>query len=830
MQQRAPWALVLALVLTACNDAPVGGSGDGSTNGTNGTGTTNASADVTGPQPSTGPDQPSTTAVDTTAGDESTTGEPPWDGMQAGVAVRYLDRPVGISMAGYGGRLGGVATPWNGLFLGTRGFYALPTIKAMVLESNGERLVMLKTPLMSGESGVTDALAAKLLDRHGLDLQGRIILTATHSHHVHGRYWRLPDVFGAVGADTADEEVIDLLATELSDAVAAAVDDLGPAQWAFTSVEGWDPQDRIYRDRRSVNDFAYGKDPRLTLLAVRRPDGEPLAAIIDFAMHGILLGPDNELLTEDAAGGLEMGFEEAFFATHGQPILGMFMQAGGGDASPAGGFLGHEGIARAEVIGQQAAPTILEQWDALQWRDELALDVHSQRIDLTYGFFGYDRSDEFMGAPFGIPLPLPYTWGGWQCTSPAAPADEDPATSMEGELKECIPVEALLLGAVPHGEVHQTYLTVARLDELYLATVPGEPTFSVMNYLRQQVALRTTEEQPAEVMGIGYSQDHLLYLTHPDDWFQGGYEAEMSLWGPFAARTLIDTQLAVIDQMLGGRDMAPFVEQSPNLASPGGFTPRGYEISLNAGEIIEDVVTDMMRTETVRLRFGGGDPSLGAPRVRVQVDPGDGTFVDVPSPSGWSGLALDNSRQHMITHYDPNPAPDGDVAAARNHEWYVDWEIPADLPAGIHRLVVSGPVWNGGAEGTFEATSMPFAIQQAAGAALQVSRMGSVLTIRMELPPVVGATEESWPTAGWRVHDPEAGPADPITVRAPLTLSFAVGGVPQPGEHPASFDETAGGHVLDLADAGLDGAAGVITVQAHLAADVDPDPIEGAVP
>ncbi|MCX4241784.1 neutral/alkaline non-lysosomal ceramidase N-terminal domain-containing protein [Paraliomyxa miuraensis] len=831
MVQWGSWSSALALALAGCNDSNVATTGDGSSSSTGITTTTDPSADVTGATSSSGPDQPTTTGVDTTAGEESTTGEPPWEGMQAGVAVRYLDRPVGISMAGYGGRIGGTSTPWNGIFLGTRGFYALPTIKAMVLESsNGEMLVMLKTPLMSGESGVTDALAAKLLDRHGLDLQGRVILTATHSHHIHGRYWRLPDIFGAVGADTADEEVIDLLATELSDAVAEAVDNLGPAQWAWSYVEDWDPQDRVYRDRRHVNDFAYGKDPRLTLLAVRRPDGEPLAAILDFAMHGILLGSDNELLTEDAAGGLEMVFEEQFFAAHGQPIVGMFMQAGGGDASPAGGFLGHDDIARAEVIGHQAAPTVLEQWDALQWRDELALDVHSQRVDLTYEFFGYDESDEFQGAPFGLPLPLPYTWGGWQCTSPSAPEDDDPGTSMEGELKECIPIDVLLFGDVPNAEVHQTYLTVARLDELLLATVPGEPTFSVMKYLRDQVALRAAEGEAVEVMGIGYSQDHLLYFTHPDDWFQGGYESEMSLWGPFAGRTIIDTQLAVIDQMLGGQDMDPFVEQSPSLASPGGFTPRAYEVSLNAGEIIEDVTTDMMRTETVRLRFGAGDPSLGAPRVRVQVDPGDGTFVDVASPAGWPGGALDNSRYHMITHYDPNPAPNGNVAASRNHEWYVDWEIAADLPAGIYRLVASGPVWEGGAEGSFEATSTPFAVHQAVGAALPVSRAGSVLTIRMELPPVVAASEESWPIAGWRVHDPEVGPADPITVRVPLTLTFAVDGVPQPGEYPASYDATAGGHVFDLADAGLDGVAGVITVQAHLAADVDPDPIEGVVP
>lgn len=830
MELRRP--LVLASLLpwaVACGDSTAAADGSG-TAGSTGDPTAGMVGDTT-VAPLTGSGgSTSTTGHGSTTGDDVTTGEPPWDGLHAGVAVRHLDRPVGISQAGYGGRTGGTATPWTGIFAGTRGFHGLPAIKAMVLDQGGERLVVLKSPLMSGESGVTDALVAKLRDAHGLDLAGRIIVTATHSHHVHGRYWRLPDIFGAVGADTADEEVIDLLATALADTVVAAIDDLGPAQWAFAHVEGWDPQDRVYSDRRHVNDFAYGKDPRLTLLGVRRPDGPALATIVDFGMHGTILDTDNELLTEDAAGGLEMVLEERFQAAYGEPILGMFVQAGGADAAPRGDHLGHQGIARAEMIGHAAAPAILEQWEGLEWRDDAILDVHSQRIDLTYAYFGYDASDEFLGAPLGIPLPLPYTWGGWQCQSPAAPEDEDPATTMEGELKDCIPVEALLLGAVPNAEVHQTYLTTARLDELHLVTLPGEPAHSVMQYLRSQVALRASEGRPAEVMGIGYSQDHLLYLTHPDDWFQGGYETQMSLWGPFAARAFVDTQVAVIDQMLGGADLEPFVEESPNLAMPGGFVPRAYEESLDAGALVEDVTSDHVRTETVRLRFGGGDPSLGAPRVVVQVDPGDGTFVDVPSPSGWPGAALDNTRYPMITHYDPNPAPDGTVAVARQHQWYVDWEIPADMPAGIYRLVARGPAWQGGVEQSYEVESSPFAIGQHDGATLEASLTGTVLALALRLPPVVSQTEESWPIAGFRVHDPEVGPDDPITVRVPLRIVLAQGGVDVPGEHTVEFDAAAEAHVFDLASVGLDPGAGVVTVRAHLAADLDPDPLEATVP
>ncbi|MEM9456220.1 MAG: hypothetical protein AAGF11_18710 [Myxococcota bacterium] len=822
----AAWLGLGVLAALSCGDSAVSEPDTGSSSG---------------PAATSAPMMESTTGLDgttTTTGLDGTTTDPTGSTtmggeavepapLQAGVAMRYLDHPVGISMAGYGGRTGGMTSVWSGLFFASRGFYALPTIKAMVLQAGDEQLILLKTPVMSSESGVTDALIATMMDRHGIDLRGRIITAATHSHHVHARYWRLPDQLADAGIDTVDEEVIDLLATAFADTIMDAVDDLAPAQWGHVLQEDWDPQDLVYRDRRGENDHLYGKDPRLSLLAVQRPDGTPMAAILNFAMHGTLLGGDNELLTEDAAGGLEMVFEEQFFAAHGQPIFGLFMQAGGGDASPAGGQLGHDGIARAEVIGQAAAPALLGLYEQLQWRDEIALDVHSRRIELTWETFGYDRSNEFTGEWLGNPVE--YIWGGLQCANDQVPADDDPATSMEGLDKNCIPVEVLLGGAVPHPEIHQTYLTTARLDDLYLATVPGEPAYSVMRYLRDEVDTRAPE---ATVMGIGYSQDHLLYFTHPDDWYQAGYESELSVWGPFGGQTIIDRQVEVIEDMLTGVDQPAFVQEAPTLAEPQPFEPRDYEGSDNAGALVQDITMGMLRTEVVRFRFGGGDPSLGAPRVRVQVDPGDGIYVDVPSPSGWAGAALDNSRYHMITHFEPDPPPSDEIMASRSHEWYVDWEIPADLPAATYRLVATGPWWGEGAGAVQDYTviSSPFTVSQHSGATLDVQRAGTVLTLELQLPATTVTVEQTWPVSGWRVLDPQGGFGQPITVRAPLSLGFAIDGVPQAGRYLSEWDEAAGGHVFDLATAGIDPTGSMVSVEASLAADIDPDPIASPVP
>lgn len=778
-------------------------------------------ADATATDASTGGTSGATTTPTTTEPEPTTGGasELPRGPLLAGAAVGYLTGPVGASMAGYGGRTVTNDTAWNEMLNGASGFYGFGAVKAIALEVAGERLVLLKMPTMSGEHSLTEGTIAKLQQLHGIDLTGRIVTGGTHSHHNLARYWRLPGPLGFVGADAPDEEIIDRMTTTMADVVAAAIADLGPAEWGVAWQDDWDPNDEVYRDRRGENDPTYGKDGRVTLLAVRRKGGAPMATILNFGMHGTVWGPENELFTEDAPGGVEMKFEEAFFAAKGQPIFGLFMQSGGGDASPAGDANEEREAARVERVGHAAAPKLLAAYETIAWKDEASLAVRSRRIDLTYSGIGYDDYPEFLNAQG-----KPYAWGGWQCVGDAADVDDgNPATSMEGKPKSCMPIDTLLtsLGqSIPHGEVHQTYLTVAALDDFYLVTLPGEPTASVVEYARAGLAARGVDG-----MVVGYSQDHLLYLTAPDDWLQGGYESEMSLWGPLLAQHLVDRQLEIVDALRAGEATPVWSEESPNLSVGTSYTPRALEAGAEPPGIVQDAPPDVGRGGTVRLAWTGGDPALGEPRVVVQVQR-DGGFVDVPSPSGWPGRALDNTRYHMLTHYDPTPEPNGKLLPARSHRWYVDWQVPADMPAGTYRLRATGRAYDGAATAEYALESAPFAVELTKETAATAKLAGGTLTLTVTMAPPPYLTEETWPIGGYRLLDPEVGPADPITIRAPLTLAFAKDGEPVGEAHEVAY--TPGeGHVFDFAATGLDPAG--LTARIHLRDDVVPAVIEAPV-
>ncbi len=726
--------------------------------------------------------------------------------LSAGLAQGYLDSPVGVSMAGYGGRDTGLHSAWSDASKATRGFYSKMTIKAMALQVGSERLIFVKSPLMTSESFLTDSIADRLLAKYGLDLRGRLIFSATHSHHAPARFWPIPSAMGGVGLDTFDPEITARMVASFADVIKASIDDLGPAEWAWGKFEDWDKTDKVYRDRRQENDPTWGKDPRLTLVAVRRPGGPMIGSILNFPVHGTAFDVDNDLLTEDAPGGVENKVEDAWYAQMGTPLQAMFMQCAGGDSAPAGDSLGHPTPSRIEKLGEDAAQFMMPDFATLQFKSTMALSVRTVRVDFAHeAVYAYPD----LVHEFDDPTGAPYEDGGWQCAVQGIPDGQ----SMAGHPKQCIDLRTFI-GALdvvfPYGPLNQALLSAARMDDLAIITLPGEPLYSLVQYAREKIEGKTPGI--TSLLVVGYSQDYFLYLPAPADWMVGGYESQMSLWGPAGGQFFADHGLALLADILAGNLQPTFWESSPSLSPPVAFTPRAVENSEDPNALLADAPTSTVRTANLDFAWGGGDSNLGPPTVVLQRQQG-GTWADVPATNGHKGLSYDNSRCEMLTLYEPIPEVKSDILPSRKHHWRVHWQVPANLPLGTYRFSATGQAQ--GVDGkpvAIAVQSGPFQVG-AGPTAFAATRTASTLTVTFTVPPIPYANEtgESWPATGWRLIDRDSKPDATGSIRAVLHASIVAGGKTTAAD--LTFSETAKAYTFDLTPAGLTAAALDLTVE-----------------
>jgi hypothetical protein len=635
--------------------------------------------------------------------------------LRVGVATLPLDAPVGISMGGYGARSGPSTSSWSDLFFASTGSHGSLLLKSIAFDVGGERMVIVKLPLPFSEDTLTHEMTTQLQARHGLDLAGRVITAATHTHHGPARFWRLPGPLGIAGIDTPDAQAIRIMAGKMADVVAMAIADLDLAEWGYVTTDDWDPDDHVYRDRRNNNDARWGKDPRLTVLGARRLDGTPIVAMANFAMHGTILGSNNALLSEDAAGGFEEGLEAALYKRHGRHVVGMFTQAAGGDAAPGGDWLGHNDEQRMWMIGHAAPGAVLSAWDRITWRSDAELAVRSRLIGAYHGWI-YGDSHEFDNSD-GEPI----RFGTVTCT-----IDPVEGISQQGEPKECGELEELfpLFGeSLPDPELNQLYMTVGRLGPLYLMSIPGEPTYSLMQYAREAFAAAHAD---ADLLVLGYSQDHMLYFTHPDDWYLGEYEAEFSVWGPWAGKWLVDRQLAMIAAMRAGNNAPTYYEEIADFSKPLSPDDRTIEPSIGAGTIALDAPATIERMDVLDFVVSGGDPVYGMPRFELQR--ADGSPV-----TNASGGVSDNKRLDTITRYAPIPAA-SEERIPRDHRWMWRWQVPPDLPTGGYRVIASGRAFADG-DRDWTTTSRTFVVLGDDAATLTAAPIEGGWLLRWTAPP-----------------------------------------------------------------------------------------------
>lgn len=645
--------------------------------------------------------------------------------LRVGISDVAEDFPVGVSMAGYGARLG-PRTPYRDTLGGSDSMFDRPRAKAFVFDNGEKRIILIKAPMMCSTDFMASHVAWRVYQETGENYLERMVFSAPHSHSHPGRYWNIlaGSGMGVLGHGDFDYEIFWRISDTLTRAVLEALDDLQPARLGWAMMDPMDPEGKVHRYRRGEADRPM--DDSLVVLRIDDDQGAPRAVLVNFGLHGTHL--DGTTVSQDAPGGVEVIAEEKLQQETGLPVKVAFIAGCSGDISPAGDGSGLDDWRKVQEVGFQAWPKIKELYDQLEGEttSDVELDIANHRVPINREVLGYGPQEFFDrrgpdvcaedkecggllecidGACGEV-----YYYGGFQCVMGG---DENPATMhQDGELG-CIFSALTLADGHPITQFTKTRLTVFRLGDLGLVTLPGEPLSKYGRDLAQ--VMMDAGYEYATI--VGYSQDHHLYLMHADNWLQGGYEPSMGIWGWKEGDYYHEQSAAMIRKFVaeGGHtdnhDLKPtWFELDCQDDGDCGLDPRGGQMICSAhnycmvaptpagtpGELLQDVPGTVERISMVRLAWSGGHPGVDLPRMTLERQDGD-TWLPVTNTAGVE--YSDNGFETMLWYR-------GDYAD--DHTWELSWEERLDFPAGRYRIRVEGHAFDGSDTAPYQVLSGAF--------------------------------------------------------------------------------------------------------------------------
>lgn len=234
---------------------------------------------------------------------------PPW---RAGVASVDITPETSIWLAGYAARREpsrGVAQPIHA--------------KALALQSEGARLVIVTTDLLGLPRDLADRVAARIGKRHDLRRE-QILLTASHSHSAPVIADRL---VGMYRLDGTNRQTVARYTRRVEDAMVrvagGALESLSPARLSFAHGRA-----TFARNRRRVNpDDPQDHDVAVLLAQIDRQAAPRRAILFEYACHNTVL--DGLEICGDYA-----GFAQSYLESSGPGTTALFVSGCGGDINP----------------------------------------------------------------------------------------------------------------------------------------------------------------------------------------------------------------------------------------------------------------------------------------------------------------------------------------------------------------------------------------------------------------------------------------------------------------------------------------------------------------
>ena len=412
--------------------------------------------------------------------------------LRAGVAKAGLDPPIGIHMAGYGPTRTSTGT--------------LDPLEARVLAlSDGTRTIALVT------LDLCFTFDEKSMDQIRAGVREKVDEVIFHASHTHSgpTYSEAPP---------AVEHAVPLIEGAIQSAAAAMV----PVQigngWGQTYI-GFNRRyletdgvvQMFWRNEPKIS-TTFPVDPTVGVIRIDRRDGTPLAILVNYACHPVVLGPDSFNYSADYPGEMRHVVEKAM----GHDSMAFFLQGAPGDINPFYDKtpLIEDAVNVMKQTGQKLGLEAIRVANSIQTKVPAAARIQTKTVVLT----------------------VANRWN---------------REKLEAEVKAHYPETSGIARRLLVQEMKMP-VTTFLLDlgspdrDLAFVGFPGEP------FVEFQMQLRTKSPLPNSFL-LGYTNGYFAYLPTIAAAVRGGYGANTSV-NPSAVGTgerMLNTALISIYELLG---------------------------------------------------------------------------------------------------------------------------------------------------------------------------------------------------------------------------------------------------------------------------------------
>jgi hypothetical protein len=300
---------------------------------------------------------------------------------------------------------------------------------------------------------------------------------------------------------------------------------------------------------RNPDGFA---DRDLAVVRIDQADGRPYAVLVNFACHGTVMGFENDLISPDWIGAMRRTVETAL-----PGALCLFFQGAAGNQGPVEGFTGDLAVAHrlGTILGLEAA--------ALAWRVDTVrreprlegfVESAAYQARQPWRVLGpRDGTLRFASVPVNVPRRR-YT-------------DED-IREMEARVREA---EARLEAAQRSADawrIHQAHARLRRVAELLkkwrLPQDPAPITVDLQALRIGDVAIVAMPGEPFAEIGAAVKKSSPFpvtlfcgyssgagggYMPVAEEYRFGGYEVEITPYGPEAAEKIVAEAVALLRRL-----------------------------------------------------------------------------------------------------------------------------------------------------------------------------------------------------------------------------------------------------------------------------------------